>query len=157
MFSVVDLFITKNITCHQIKFSEFAIPSLCLPGCYSSLLLDGNASRIVVSGVVTLLAICYAFYIFQAMGADDFSSFGSLEGVMALFTNPIAVLAGWIHYLAFDLMVGWFIVFDSRRKNINRFLIIPCLLLSFMLGPVGLLLYLALRFLITRKYFVDFD
>ncbi len=114
-------------------------------------------SRIVVSGVVMLLSICYAYYISQSLSIDDLSSFGSLEGVMALFTNPVAVLAGWIHYLAFDLMVGWFIAFDSRRKNINQFFIIPCLLLSFMLGPVGLLSYLALRFLITRKYFVDFD
>lgn len=114
-------------------------------------------SRIIIGGVVTLLAICYIYYISQSLAIEDFSNFGSLEGVMTLFNNPVAVLAGWIHYLAFDLMVGWFIAFDSRRKNVNRFFIIPCLLLTFMMGPVGLLSYLFLRFLTTRKYFVDFD
>ena len=62
---------------------------------------------------------------------------------------------GWIHYLAFDLMVGWFIVNDAQKHEINRFLTIPCLLLSFMLGPTGLLLYLILRLMLRKQYFLD--
>lgn len=113
-------------------------------------------SRLVIGISVTLLAIFYTFYISQALTFEDFGKFGSLEGLMSLFSDPIAVLAGWIHYLAFDLMVGWFIVFDAERKRIRHILIVPCLLLSFMMGPVGLLLYLTIRFLMRRKYFVDF-
>jgi hypothetical protein len=114
-------------------------------------------SRIVVSGVVTLLALCYVYYISQSLKPEDFESFGSLAGVTTLFNNPVAVLAGWIHYLAFDLIAGWFILMDSKRNNINRYLIIPCLLFTFMMGPLGLLLYLLLRWVSTKKYFVDFD
>lgn len=113
-------------------------------------------SRIVVGFVVVALAATYAFFVFQTITPDMFSSFGSLKGVMNLFTDPTAVLVGWIHYLAFDLMVGWFIVFDAQRQGINRWLLIPCLLFTFMLGPVGLLLYLLLRLVIRKKYFVDF-
>lgn len=114
-------------------------------------------SRILIGVIITLLSLCYVYYISQSLKADDFNSFGSLSGVMSLFTNPVAVLAGWIHYLAFDLMVGWFILFDSRRNKINRFLIIPCLLCSFMMGPIGLLLYLGLRWVVVKHYFVDFE
>jgi len=114
-------------------------------------------SRIVIGIVVTLLAICYTYYISQSLNLEDLNSFGTLEGVMQLFTNEFAVLGGWIHYLAFDLMVGWFIAFDSKRKGISRFLIIPCFLCTFMLGPFGLLLYLILRMVSTKTYFVDFE
>jgi hypothetical protein len=111
--------------------------------------------KIVIGVMVTILAILYITFIIQAMNPEDMGSFGSLEGVMALFTNKAAVLAGWIHYLAFDLMVGIFIVNDSIKSKVNRFLVIPCLLLTFMLGPTGLLLYLIIRWIRTRQYFVE--
>ena len=134
--------------------SQIVLPAWLL------LMLASNwkwTSRIVIGIVVTLLSLTYAFLILKTFGAFDFSSFGSLKGVMHLFTDPTAVLAGWIHYLAFDLMVGWFVVFDARREGINRWLLIPCLFFCFMLGPVGLLLYLLLRLVARRKYFVEFD
>ena len=74
---------------------------------------------------------------------------------MELFTSPRAVLAGWVHYLAFDLMVGWFIVSNAAKHGLNRYLLIPCLLLTFIFGPMGLLLYLAVRAVALRKHFVD--
>lgn len=112
-------------------------------------------SRIIISIIVTILAILYVCLIFGSISFGDFESFGSLEGIMGLFGERGAVLAGWIHYLAFDLMVGWFITFDAMRRGINRFMIIPCLLFTFMLGPSGLLLYLILRWVVTGGYFVD--
>ena len=90
----------------------------------------------------------------RSFNTDAFESFISLDGVMQLFRNESAVLAGWIHYLAFDLMEGVFIVLNSLKNNIPHLLVIPCLLLTFMLGPVGLLLYMFIRMLITRRYFI---
>ena len=133
--------------------------TIVLPG-WLLLMFASNwkwTSRIVVGIIVATLALTYAILVFQTLTFEDLSGFGNLAGVMKLFTDPTAVLVGWIHYLAFDLMVGWFIVFDARRENINRWLLIPCLLFSFMLGPVGLLLYLLLRLVIRKKYFVDFE
>lgn len=114
-------------------------------------------SRIVVGVVVTILSITYALFALPMFSAEMFDSFGTLEGVMNLFTDPTSVLIGWIHYLAFDLMVGWFIVNDARREAINRWFLIPCLLFTFMLGPVGFLLYLLLRLVVAKKYFFDFN
>jgi Domain of unknown function (DUF4281) len=112
--------------------------------------------RVVVGFIITLLCIVYAYTLAGTFKADDFKSFNSLSGVMQLFTNEKAVLAGWIHYLAFDLMVGLFILHDSLKNNISHFIIIPCLLLTFMLGPVGLLLYFVIRIIRTKKYFINY-
>ena len=67
--------------------------------------------------------------------------FGSLAAVASLFTVHELLLAGWIHYLAFDLFVGAWEVKDAQDNNIHHLLIIPCLLATFMAGPGGLLLY----------------
>tara|TARA_B110000091_G_scaffold84171_1_gene92627 strand:- start:60 stop:293 length:234 start_codon:yes stop_codon:yes gene_type:complete len=52
------------------------------------------------------LAFIYAIYIFQAIQIGGMMDFGSLKSVMALFTEENAVLACWVHYLAFDLLIG---------------------------------------------------
>jgi hypothetical protein len=70
---------------------------------------------------------------------------GSLDQVYAIFQNPAMVLAGWVHYLAFDLFIGSWEVRDARKIGIHLLLVIPCLVGTFLIGPVGLLLYLLLR------------
>ncbi len=112
-------------------------------------------AKLIVGVSVTILAFTYAYYIIKTFDSSSFSSFGSLSGVMSLFTQPEAVLAGWIHYLAFDLMVGRFVLLDSQKLGISHFLIIPCLLGCFMLGPIGLLLYLLIRIVRTKSYFLE--
>lgn len=112
-------------------------------------------TRIVPGIIVALLSALYVSLVFQAISFDEMSNFGSLEGVMALFTKPGAVLVGWIHYLAFDLFVGWFIATDAVKNRIHQLIIAPCLFFTFMLGPTGLLLYLLIRFLFTKKYFFE--
>lgn len=72
-------------------------------------------------------------------------SFGSLDQVYALFQNPAMLLAGWIHYLAFDLFIGSWQVRDASQTGIPHLLVVPCLVGTFLIGPVGLLAYLLLR------------
>lgn len=71
--------------------------------------------------------------------------FSSLADVALLFSNPWALLAGWIHYLAFDLLVGVWEVHDSSRRGLPHLLVVPCLVLTFFFGPAGWLLYQAVR------------
>lgn len=112
-------------------------------------------SRIVVGIIVIPLCIVYLLGISETImgGGLDFASFGSLQGVMALFTEPAAVLVGWVHYLAFDLLVGWLIVQNAIKHGVNHLLVVPCLLLTFMLGPTGFLLYWIIRTIKVRAYF----
>ena len=71
--------------------------------------------------------------------------FGTLDGVASLFTNRWMLLAGWIHYLAFDLFIGSWQVRDAREKGVPHLLLLPSLGLTFFFGPAGLVLYFATR------------
>jgi hypothetical protein len=71
--------------------------------------------------------------------------FGSLPDVAALFESPGMLLAGWIHYLAFDLFVGAWIAGDVRERALPRWLLLPVLPAVFLFGPAGLLLWFGIR------------
>jgi Domain of unknown function (DUF4281) len=71
--------------------------------------------------------------------------FSSLPAVAMLFANPWLLLAGWIHYLAFDLFVGSWEARDARERGVPHLVLMPCLLLTFLFGPAGWLLYLLAR------------
>lgn len=101
--------------------------------------------KIVVSGAFSMvLSGGYLILIVLFFGRAD-GGFGSLAGVMKLFASPQVALAGWIHYLAFDLFVGAWEARDARERGISHWLVAPCLILTFMLGPVGFLAYRAVR------------
>jgi hypothetical protein len=109
--------------------------------------------RLVLSGALPLvLAVAYALLIgshyLSAQGGEG--GFSSLQGVATLFRNPWALLAGWVHYLCFDLCLGIWESLDARRRGVPHLLLVPCLVLTFMLGPVGLLLYSLVRRFYSR-------
>lgn len=91
------------------------------------------------------LTFIYAIYIFQAIRTGGMMDFGSLKSVMALFTEENAVLAGWVHYLAFDLLIGMWMLDQNKELKINQLLMAPCLFLTFMLGPIGFLLFIIIK------------
>ena len=100
--------------------------------------------RVAMITLPILLAIIYiALFIANFNGLH--LNFKSLAAAEYAFQNPGMVLAGWVHFLAFDLFVGAWIVRDARRVKILHLAVIPCLLLTFLMGPVGLLVYLVLR------------
>jgi len=106
---------------------------------------------VVVSGAIPiLLSAAYLVLVVTFFGSAE-GGFGSLADVMRLFTNEWAVLAGWIHYLAFDLFVGIWEVRDAEEQGISHWFLIPCLFFTFMLGPIGLLMYTGLRFALKKR------
>ncbi|GAA5315147.1 MAG: ABA4-like family protein [Candidatus Pelagadaptatus aseana] len=111
--------------------------------------------EMVIMTIVLLLCVVYTYLIFFARKLDQGEpvrgSFWSLKGVMSLFKSPRVVLAGWVHYLAFDLMIGLFIAVDAARVDINHWHLIPTLFLTLMFGPAGLLSYFILKFLMTGE------
>jgi len=114
-----------------------------------------NRDKFISGIIVTLFAIVYTWLLFTGFEPSAFRSFSTLEGVMGLFTNKTVATAGWVHYLAFDLMTGLFISNNAKMHGISHWLTVPCLFFTFMLGPFGLLLYFILRLIVTRKYFAD--
>ena len=71
--------------------------------------------------------------------------FGSIAEVRALFDVPGALVAGWVHYLAFDLFVGGWIAERAAALQMPHLLLLPVLLLTFMFGPLGLLAFALLQ------------
>lgn len=100
--------------------------------------------------VPLFLSLFYLYFIILSGGLLE-ADFSSLEGIVTLFkkATPPSAAAGWLHYLAFDFWVGvWIIKHSSKRKIPHLWILLP-LLLTFMLGPVGVLAYSLL--LLVRK------
>ena len=101
--------------------------------------------------VPALLSVAYGVLLFGYWGQSDGGGFASLSSVSALFAVPELLLAGWIHYLAFDLFVGGWIARTGSAAGINPVLLTPILLATFLAGPVGYLAYALLRPVISPK------
>ena len=106
------------------------------------------ATRLVIPA---LLAIAYGLLIYAGFAEAPEGGFGSIAEVRSLFASDSALAAGWLHYLAFDLFVGSWIVADGVERRIPALLILPCLPLTFLFGPLGLLLFILLRLAFQRR------
>jgi hypothetical protein len=109
-------------------------------------------ARMVAAARIVGFALCLAYATALTLalthpeaGSPSGGGFGSLAAVGALFSNKGALLAGWIHYLAFDLWTGAWEARDAERAGVPHWLLLPCLALTFMAGPAGLALYLIIR------------
>jgi hypothetical protein len=69
----------------------------------------------------------------------------NIAGLRNLFMSDGGLVMGWTHYLAFDLFVGQWIAKDADNKGFHRLVQVPVLLLTFVMGPVGLLIWLIMR------------
>jgi hypothetical protein len=96
----------------------------------------------MVTGLVVpaLFAGLYAALIVAHWSGAD-GGFSTLPDVARLFGNRWLLLAGWVHYLCFDLLVGTWEVQDARARGIPHLFVVPCLVLTFLFGPAGWLLY----------------
>lgn len=128
------------------------VNTLVLPAWLVLIIFPKKAWRnTAIYAFAMLMALVYAYYVGSGLGDLDMESFCTLDGVKAMFTTDVAVLTGWVHYLVFDLLVGNWIVNNAQKHNINHYLIIPCLLFCFMLGPVGFLLYSVIKLVSVRS------
>jgi heme A synthase len=114
-----------------------------------------DIDKYIIGTIVTILCITYAWLIFGHFRPMDIDKFSTLNGIIDLLKQPHVAVAGWVHYLAFDLLTGTWIKRNAVKYNIAHVATLPCLLLTFMLGPVGLLLYLIIRLNKTKKYFAE--
>lgn len=133
----------------------FQLASFAALGGWSVLILLptwSQSPRLVLGVAVVLLCVLYGVSLFQALTSRGERSMGkpgffTLRGVLALFSNPKAVLAAWIHILAFDLMVGLYIQQQGALQGIGHLWLVPCYLMAMMFGPLGLLLFLGVSLL----------
>lgn len=113
------------------------------------------ADSVIKSGIVVILSIFYLYILFirKNISGEVYpkGNFTDLEGVINLFKNPKAILGGWVHYLAFDLLIGLYIRNQANIIGMSHWLQIPCFVLTLMFGPAGYLLFWIIQFLITSS------
>ena len=92
--------------------------------------------------VPLVISLFYLYFLLSDGGLSE-ADFSSLEGILKLYhqATPEAAAAGWMHYLAFDFWVGCWVLRDAQKRELPHALILLPLLSTFMLGPVGVLLY----------------
>lgn len=111
--------------------------------------------KLVVGVVVTLLAAVYTWLNFSNFSMSNIEHFSSLSGVEEVFKNRELVVAAWVHFIAFDLMVAVWEKRNAQRHGIPHWLLLLPLFFTCMLGPLGFLLYILIRAVKTRSYLAD--
>jgi hypothetical protein len=110
----------------------------------------------IMYAAVAMLCLAYAAMFVALFGglADPGRAAGasepdigdySIAGLRALFMSDGGIVLGWTHYLAFDLFVGLWIGRDADAKGCSRLVQLPILILTLMVGPIGLLAWLVIR------------
>lgn len=110
----------------------------------ASPLMPRIADLLASAAVPLLLSIAYSGLIL-AFWTSAQGGFDTLANVALLFETRELLLAGWLHYLAFDLFVGAWIARTARAESVGFLLVAPCLILTFLFGPVGFLLFSSIR------------
>ena len=113
-------------------------------------LITTLAGRVWPIGFAALYTILILFFFGSAPGGFD-----SLSNVQLLFTSHWAATAGWIHYLAFDLFIGSWISAQVIARSLPRLTLIVILPLTFLFGPIGLLLFFITKLALERREIVS--
>jgi len=108
--------------------------------------------KVVHSGVYSaIFGILYALLLIGLVNnADTSAGFDSIAGLRTLFSSDWALLTGWVHYLAFDILAGSWVVRHNEQSRISGIMLGFSLFFTFISGPFGLILYLAARTLSIR-------
>jgi hypothetical protein len=124
----------------------FSIANLAAVLCWILLAAIPNRRWVtqMVAGTIVpaIFAVGYTAIIIAMFPRAD-GGFSTLTAVAALFANRWLLLAGWLHYLAFDLLIGTWEARDSVDRGVPRWVLVPCLLLTFLFGPTGWITYTA--------------
>jgi hypothetical protein len=108
-------------------------------------------ARVAAASVAAIYVLLLVRGLLGGPGLPEGAGFGSLDGVVALLSRREAILAGWIHFLAFDLFVGSWMAEDAPKAGVPHWLLVPLLGLTLMAGPAGLFLYLLLAALFRAR------
>lgn len=112
-----------------------------------------TVTRLVVHSYLypVVLGILYAILIVPAFFADGEGGMDSVANLQVSFENGYVLVGAWVHYLIFDLFIGAWESRDAVKRGIPHWQLVPCLILTLFAGPLGLLVYLIIRYFYRRK------
>ena len=134
---------THNQILHAVNLGS-------LPAWFSLLVLPRwHMTRKITAAVAVAYSVLYvalAYALFsESILSMDYSSLSTIQGLSKAFSDATSVLAGWAHFIVFDLWTARFFVLDSGRSGIPHLAIVPAILGCMFFGPVGLLMYLSVK------------
>ncbi len=117
-------------------------------------LVSGWLCALIVPG---LLALGYAAVIVWKLATNGLpeGDVMTLTGLREVFRDDWVFAAAWTHYLVFDMVVGAWIARDSVRLGLPWLLRTASLVLTFLSGPVGFLIYILGRWFLRREGAVE--
>lgn len=142
-------------TLYGVRLAElFSLSGAVVLPCWLLLLVAPRwrLSQLLATFAAPLLIAALYILLLVSHKIPPGAGFSSLSQVSILFRSPFALLAGWIHYIAFDLFTGAWQARDAKRVGISQWLVAPCLFLTLLFGPVGLALYLLLKLMLRRTF-----
>ena len=119
---------------------------------------QSNLSRYFVTSIIPifLLAGTYIFILYKSYLSsydfmNNFSLYLGIQNLSELFENELYLMMFWTHFIAINLFTGGWIVKDSQKFNINKFLIAVPLIITYLIGPIGLLFYWLIRIFYAKN------
>ena len=107
----------------------------------------------VVAAYITPAVLSIAWTVLMSRQfAPHGGGFGSFEQLGQLARDPYILIAVWLHNLILDVFLGAWEVRDAQRLGVPHAYVIPCLIVTFLAGPVGLLAYFVVRVAVVRRF-----
>ena len=119
---------------------------------------QSHLSRIFVTSIFPFLILSgvYIFILYKSylIGYDfdgNFSLYLGLSELSRLFEDHLYIMIFWTHFVAINLFIGGWIVRDSQKFSINKVLMAVPLILTYLIGPIGLFLYWIIRIFYAKR------
>ena len=119
---------------------------------------QSNLSRYFVTSFfpIFVLAGTYIFVLYKSYlnsydFINNFNLYFGIENVLELFSNKTFLILFWIHFISINLFVGGWIVKDSQKFMINKVLISLPLIITYFIGPIGLIIYWLIKIFYSKS------
>ena len=119
---------------------------------------QSHLSRIFVTSIfpIFILSGVYIFILYKSylIGYDfdgNFTLYLGLNELSRLFEDHLYIMIFWTHFVAINLFIGGWIVKDSQKFSINKVLMAVPLIMTYLIGPIGLFLYWIIRIFYAKR------
>jgi len=105
---------------------------------------------------IFIFSIVYSYLIYILLNSDynfleNFNLYLGINHLLNLLSDPSFTILFWTHFLAINLFCGGWVIKDSEKYGIPKFLIIFSLMLVYLIGPIGLFLYWVIKIFFAKK------
>ena len=119
---------------------------------------SSNLSKFFVTSIfpIFLLSGTYIFVLYKSFLSSfdflgNFNLYLGISNLSDLFSNNLFLMLFWIHFVSINLFIGGWIVKDSQKLYINKILTIIPLIVTYLIGPLGILIYWLIRIFFAKS------